>query len=61
MGRSVKVHDDTHSALKAIKARKRSGSIDEVIREMVRATTGTPVEKTRKGSGAAELSEYLTE
>lgn len=47
MGKSVKVHDDTHRALKSLKARRRSGSIDQVIRELIRASTGKPVEGVR--------------
>jgi predicted CopG family antitoxin len=38
--KSVKVHDDTHRALKRLKAKKRSRSIDQVIREMIRNSTG---------------------
>jgi predicted CopG family antitoxin len=53
--KSVKVHDDTHRALKALKAKKRSGSIDQVIREMIRESTGKPV-----GSASTEESERLT-
>ena len=53
--KSVKVHDDTHRALKILKERKRSGSIDQVIREMIRASTGVQVEDV-----TADRSEVLT-
>ena len=59
MARSVRVHDDTHRALKILKARHRSRSIDEVIREMIRASTGAPVEDARPISKTDELTNYL--
>jgi predicted CopG family antitoxin len=59
MAKSVRVHDDTHRALKLLKARRRSRSIDEVIREMIRASTGSPVEKARPASKIDELTNYL--
>ena len=60
MAKSVKVHDDTHRALKQLKAQRRSKSVDEVIREMIRQSTGSPVEtaRTRK---AAELTTFLSD
>lgn len=58
MAKSVKVHDDTHRALKQLKAQKRSKSVDEVIREMIRQSTGHPVEKTGTRKGA-ELTTFL--
>ncbi len=58
MAKTVKVHDNTHRALKRLKAKRRSRSIDEVIREMIRASTGAPVEQ--KGSeGETQLPSYL--
>jgi len=59
MAKSVKVHDDTHRALKLMKARRRSQSIDQVIREMIRASTGSSVEHVRSDSKAEELTKYL--
>ena len=59
MAKSVRVHDDTHRALKELKARRRSASLDQVIREMIRTTTGSPVDKERSGSKADELTSYL--
>jgi predicted CopG family antitoxin len=44
--KSIKVHDETHRALKRLKAKKRSRSIDQVIRELVRTSTGAQVEET---------------
>jgi predicted CopG family antitoxin len=55
----VKVHDDTHRALKELKARRRSRSIDQVIREMIRDSTGELVEKEGKQSEASLLTSYL--
>ena len=58
MAKSVRVHDDTHKALKRLKAKRRSRSIDEVIREMIRASTGSSVgEKESKGD--TELTSYV--
>jgi len=59
MAKSVKVHDDTHRALKALKAQRRSRSIDAVIREMIRISTGSPVEDARATSKTDELTKYL--
>ena len=49
MGKSVRVHDDTHRTLMLLKARRRSQSIDQVIREMIRAATGASVGQVRSG------------
>jgi predicted CopG family antitoxin len=59
MAKSVRVHDDTHRALKLLKAKRRSRSIDEVIREMIRASTGSPVEGVRPTTKTDELTKYL--
>jgi hypothetical protein len=58
LARSVKVHDDTHAVLKELKAQRRCGSIDEVIRDLVRESTGTPVGKRRRRE-PEELTAYL--
>ncbi|HUI23702.1 MAG TPA: ribbon-helix-helix protein, CopG family [Nitrososphaerales archaeon] len=59
MAKSVKVHDDTHRALKMLKARRRKRSMDEVIREAIRDSTGSPVEDTRPSSKTDELTNYI--
>jgi predicted CopG family antitoxin len=59
MAKSVRVHDDTHRALKLLKARRRRRSIDEVIREMIRDSTGFPVGDTQAASKTDELTKYL--
>jgi predicted CopG family antitoxin len=59
MAKSVKVHDDTHRALKLLKVRRRRRSIDEVIREMIRDSTGSPVQDAQKASKTDELTKYL--
>ena len=61
MAKTVKVHEDTHRALKQLKLHGRNGSLDEVIREMIRATTGLPVEKISKESSTARLTSYIPE
>ena len=59
MSKSVRVHDDTHKALKLIKEKRRSSSLDEVIREMIKSSTGTTVEDIRPPSKSEELTGYL--
>jgi len=59
LAKSVKVHDDTHRALKRLKAKQRSAGIDQVIREMIRATTGSAVGEERAEGRAEELTKYL--
>jgi len=57
--KTVKVHEDTHRALKQLKLQGRRGSIDEVIREMIRATTGKTVEKVSREPSTARLTSYV--
>ena len=59
MAKTVRVNDDTHKALKQLKARRRSASIDQVIREMIRSFTGKSVEQVRSDSKVDELTRYL--
>lgn len=58
MGKSVKVHDDTHRALKQMKSQRRCKSIDEVIRDMIRTSTGTSVARV-KGRKSDDLTKFL--
>jgi hypothetical protein len=58
LAKSVKVHDDTHRALKRMKAKGRKKSIDEVIREMIRSSTGAPVSE-KEDDGDSSLTSYL--
>ncbi len=57
--KGVKVHDDTHRLLKQLKLQRRSRSIDEVIREMVRAATGKSVEQLLASPGNVKLTSYV--
>jgi predicted CopG family antitoxin len=59
LAKTVRVHDDTHRALKLLKEKRRGKSLDEVIREMIRESTGSPVEGVRPGSKTEELTKYL--
>ena len=59
MAKSVKVHDDTHAALKELKSARRRSSIDEVIREMIRSSTGAQV-KRRKDEAEGRITSYST-
>ena len=56
--KTVKVHEETHRALKRLKAQGRKKSIDEVIRDLVRITTGSPVERLAEGNRTASLTSY---
>ena len=57
--KSVKVHDETHRALKLLKEKQRKRSIDQVIRDMIRAAAGVEVEQVRPDSRSEELTRYL--
>jgi len=57
--KSVKVHDDTHRVLKEMKNHTRSRSIDEVIRNLIRASTGSAVEKFAARGSSVELTAYM--
>lgn len=59
MGKSVRVHDDTHRALKKLKAKTRSSSLDQVIRQAIKATTGASVEEGISDSKTDQLTKYL--
>jgi predicted CopG family antitoxin len=61
MAKSVKVHDDTHRVLKELKAQRRDGSIDQVIRELIAKSTGTKVEGRSQASERDDLTPYLGE
>jgi len=61
LAKTVKVHEDTHKALKQLKLHGRKESLDEVIREMIRATTGLPVEKISDEPSTARLTSYIPE
>jgi len=61
MGKSVRVHDDTHRALKRLKSKTRSASFDQVIREAIKASTGASVEEGVSDSRTDELTKYLKE
>ncbi len=59
MAKTVRVHDDTHRVLKHLKVQRRSGSIDEVIREMIRNSTGVAVEAAGRPSPSSQLTSFL--
>jgi predicted CopG family antitoxin len=61
MGKSVRVHDDTHRALKRLKSKKRSASLDQVIREAIKTSTGLSVDEEISDSKTDELTKYLDE
>ena len=61
MPKSVKVHDDTHRALKQMKSSRRSASIDEVIKKLIKASTGESVERLNEGTKIPELTSYIGE
>lgn len=53
--KTVKVHDDTHRALKRLKAKRRSRSVDQVIRDMIRASGASTDEPSE---GDEKLTSY---
>lgn len=57
----MRVHDDTHRALKKLKTKTRSSSLDQVIREAIKASTGASVEEGMSDSRTDELTKYLKE
>jgi predicted CopG family antitoxin len=59
LAKSVRVHDDTHRVLTNLKASKRSRSIDQVIRELVKASTGKQIEDFGEAEGVNELTSYV--
>ncbi len=59
MAKSVRVHDDTHRALKLLKTRLRSSSLDQVIREMIKESTGTPVGDEARSQKSDERTKYF--
>jgi hypothetical protein len=59
VAKSVRVHDDTHRALMELKTKRRGSSLDHVIREMIRETTGTRVEDARQDSKSDKLTKYV--
>ena len=61
MGKSVRVHDDTHRALKRMKTKARSASLDQVIRDAIKASTGASVEEGTSDSRTDELTKYSKE
>ncbi|HEY6282455.1 MAG TPA: hypothetical protein VIW22_00850 [Nitrososphaerales archaeon] len=61
MGKSVRVHDDTHRALKRMKTKTRSASLDQVIRDAIKASTGASLEEGMSDSRTDELTKYLKE
>jgi hypothetical protein len=59
MGKSVRVHDDTHRALKRLKSKSRSASLDQVIRDAIETSTGVSVDEPIADSKTDELTKYL--
>lgn len=59
MSKSVKVHGDTHKVLKLIKEQRRAGSMDEVVRDLVRGATGKSVERFLPPGKNSKITSYL--
>ena len=57
--RGVKVHDDTHRVLKRLKAQRRARSLDEVIRGMIKSSTGRSVEQHLVTERNVRITTYL--
>jgi len=59
VSKSVKVHGDTHKVLKLIKEQRRAGSMDEVVRDLVRGATGKSVERFLPPGENSKITSYL--
>jgi len=59
VSKGVKVHDDTHRVLKQLKQQRRSRSMDEVIRDLVRGATGRSVEQFASQKKNARLTTFF--
>jgi len=57
--RGVKVHDDTHRVLKLLKEQRRSRSMDEVIRDLVKGATGRSVEQFGSQKRNTRLTAFI--
>jgi predicted CopG family antitoxin len=59
MPKSVKVHDDTHRVLKLMKSQRRSKSIDEVIRDLIKSSTGRTVSNLWRSKDNSQLTSFF--
>ncbi len=59
MAKTVRVHDDTHEELKGLKASRRSSSLDQVIRELIRSATGKPVGAERARRETDKITSFV--
>ena len=57
--KGVKVHEDTHRVLKLMKEQRRSKSMDEVIRDLVKGSTGKSVEQFSNQKRNSKLTAFL--
>jgi predicted CopG family antitoxin len=57
--RGIKVHDDTHRVLKRLKSQIRGKSLDEVIRGMVKTSTGRSVEQHLATDKNLKITTYM--
>jgi hypothetical protein len=57
--KGVKVHEDTHRVLKLIKEQRRSRSMDEVIRDLVKGATGKSIEQFSAQKKNSKLTTFL--
>ncbi len=57
--RGVKVHDDTHRVLKSLKSQARGRSLDEIIRGLIKSSTGRSVEQHLATDRNLRITSYL--
>ncbi len=57
--RGVKVHDDTHRVLKRLKSQRRGRSLDEIIRGMIKTSTGRSVEQHLATEKNLKITTYI--
>jgi hypothetical protein len=58
MDKTVHVHEDTHRALKQLKAKSRRSSLDEVIRDLIKGATGSPVQPLQARNAVREITAF---
>ncbi len=61
MAKSVRVHEDTHAALKRLKAQRRAASLDQVIREAIREAVAAAAEENADKGKTENLTSYTRE
>ena len=57
--KSVKVHGDTHRVLKVLKEQRRAKSVDEVVRDLIRGSTGKSIEQFLSQKKNSKITSFI--